>query len=209
MLISDTGGNAGLDAMAALLNGGSLRLLTGAAPAISAAETGTAVSTHTLANPAFAASASKRITLNAVSAVLASASGTPTYARLKTSAAAQIFQLQVGGSWVTNFVNGTDTLTTNVAHGLAADTPVEVFADTGGVLPTGLAAETTYYARTPAGSTLQLAATPGGAAVNFTTDGSGTLRLKLAATEVALASADGSVAAGVTVPVVSVSIRFP
>ena len=201
--------NAGLDAMGVLVDGGTLRLLTGAGPDIEAAETGTTISTHTLPNPAFAAASSKRITLNAVASVTAVASGSPLYARLKTSGGAQRFQLTVGGSWVTTFANAGDLLTTNVAHGLAADTAVEVFAEAGGVLPTGLAAETTYYARTPAGSTLQLAATPGGAAINFTTDGSGVLRLKLASTEVALASANGNIDAGTTVAIASVSIRIP
>lgn len=53
---------------------------------------------------------------------------------------------------------------TKAAHGLAADTPV-LFATTG-ALPTGLAAGTIYYVKSPATDTFQLAAAPGGAAIN-------------------------------------------
>lgn len=52
------------------------------------------------------------------------------------------------------------------AHGLAAGTPVKF--TTTGALPTGLTASTTYYVVNPAANDFQVAATPGGAAINTT-----------------------------------------
>lgn len=57
-------------------------------------------------------------------------------------------------------------------HGLPDDTPVTLRAETGGSLPTGLTAGTTYYVVGATTSRFQLAATAGGAAINLTTDGS-------------------------------------
>ncbi len=59
-----------------------------------------------------------------------------------------------------------------VYHGLAEATPI-TFTNSGGALPTGLVAGTTYYVKTPLADSFNLAATPGGAAIN-TTGGSGT-----------------------------------
>jgi hypothetical protein len=58
------------------------------------------------------------------------------------------------------------------AHGLAADTPVKI--TTTGALPTGLVAGTIYYVKSPATNTFQLAATPGGSAINTSGSQSGT-----------------------------------
>jgi len=66
-----------------------------------------------------------------------------------------------------------DDKLTLVAHGLTAGTRVRV-ANVGGALPTGLAAATDYYVRDVTDDTFKVAATPGGAAINLTGDGSGT-----------------------------------
>lgn len=58
------------------------------------------------------------------------------------------------------------------AHGFANDWPVKF--STTGALPTGLVAGTTYYVRSAATDTFQLAATPGGAAIGTSGSQSGT-----------------------------------
>ncbi|PDT55033.1 MULTISPECIES: hypothetical protein [Sinorhizobium] len=58
------------------------------------------------------------------------------------------------------------------SHGLAAGTPVKF--STTGALPTGLVAGTTYYVVNPNANDFQVAATPGGAAINTTGTQSGT-----------------------------------
>jgi len=63
-------------------------------------------------------------------------------------------------------VASTDILT-SAAHGFAADQPVVLRGLTGG---TGLTADTTYYARDITANTFKVAATAGGAAIDFTTD---------------------------------------
>lgn len=57
-------------------------------------------------------------------------------------------------------------------HGLVDDQAVTVRAETGGSLPTGLSAGTTYYAIVTDTARFQLSATVGGAAINLTTAGS-------------------------------------
>lgn len=201
--------NAGLDAILALTNGGSLRLYTGSIPASpDSVASGTLLATLTLGSPAFGAASSGVATANAVTPGIAGNAGTVGYGRLTDSSANGEIDLVAGGSWIFTANNATEVLTTNVAHGLSANTPVEVFAEAGGTLPSGLSALTVYYAGTPSGSTLQLLDASGGSVVTFTTDGSGTLRLKLAANAIAIASADGSIAAGVTVSVASMTFRF-
>ena len=65
----------------------------------------------------------------------------------------------------------TDILTLD-GHGLAADDAVVLRAESGGSMPSPLVAGTTYYAIPLTDSTLQLAATAGGAAISLTTAGS-------------------------------------
>lgn len=65
--------NAGLDARNALFNGGSVEIRSGAAADIDSAPTGTVLVTFTLPNPAFGAATNRIATMNAVSAVTASA----------------------------------------------------------------------------------------------------------------------------------------
>lgn len=61
------------------------------------------------------------------------------------------------------------------AHGLQANDPVK-FTNTGGALPTGITAGTTYYVITAglATDSFRIAASPGGAAINTTGSQSGT-----------------------------------
>lgn len=70
---------------------------------------------------------------------------------------------------------GTDTLTVDGPLHLVDDQIVEV-SNSGGGLPGGLAADTSYYVINPDydAGTLQLSATSGGAAINITTAGTGT-----------------------------------
>jgi hypothetical protein len=70
------------------------------------------------------------------------------------------------------FVNATDKVQKN-AHGLTNGTAIR-FGNIGGALPTGLFPATTYYVIAQTTNDFQVSLTPGGAAVNFTTDGSGT-----------------------------------
>lgn len=69
----------------------------------------------------------------------------------------------------------TDTFTKN-AHGLSNGQIVQ-FTPENGSMPAGLDAETDYYVIAAAANTFQVSATSGGAAVNFTTNGTGQLRV--------------------------------
>lgn len=61
-----------------------------------------------------------------------------------------------------------DDTITYTAHGLAANTPV-TFG--GSAVPTGLSAGTTYYIRDTTADTFKVAASPAGAAIDLTSDG--------------------------------------
>lgn len=78
-------------------------------------------------------------------------------------------QESVGNPTLTIASPGVVNLT---GHGLAADTPV-VFATTG-ALPTGITAGTIYFVKAPAANSFNIAATAGGANINFTGTQSGT-----------------------------------
>lgn len=71
---------------------------------------------------------------------------------------------------VASSVAATDTIMFD-GHGLENDDAVNVRAVEGGTLSAPLASGVTYYAKRLSNSTFQLAATPGGAAINLTTDG--------------------------------------
>lgn len=203
--------NEALDAGNANMNGGKLDLRTGSPPASpDSAVTGTQLALLSLNATAFGAAASRVATANAIADVLGLAIGVAGYGRLtKADGTTGVMDIPAGGSWViTNVNTGTETITTNVAHGLSANDPVEVFAEAGATLPSPLAEDTTYYVRNPSGANLELSATVGGAAINLTTTGSGTFRLKRQTVGLALASSDGSVAAGVTVGVASLKVRM-
>ena len=70
---------------------------------------------------------------------------------------------------------------TSTAHGLTTGDRVLITADGGATLPTGLDGLTAYYASVFDADTFSLLDAPGGAVVTFTSDGSGTLRLRYAA----------------------------
>lgn len=71
------------------------------------------------------------------------------------------------------------------AHGIADDVAVRVRAPSGGTIPGGLSAATTYYKRpatvNPTADYIKLSLTPGGAAVDITSSGSGTLEILVGA----------------------------
>jgi hypothetical protein len=69
--------------------------------------------------------------------------------------------------------DNTTEIFTSAAHGLVNGTPV-IVENENGALPTGLAANTTYYVISVTTNTFQLSATLGGSAINITTDGTGT-----------------------------------
>lgn len=71
---------------------------------------------------------------------------------------------------------GTDIITVASGHTFIADDVVNVRSE-GGALPTGLSARTAYYVRDVVGSTFKLAASAGGAAINITSNGTGTLTI--------------------------------
>ena len=68
--------------------------------------------------------------------------------------------------------NTNDTITLN-SHGLL-DGDVVHFANTGGGLPAGITAKTIFYVRDKTANTFKITATRGGAALDITTDGTGT-----------------------------------
>jgi hypothetical protein len=82
-------------------------------------------------------------------------------------------QLSPGVAIAVSGANTTD-LFTATAHGLIDGDAVVLTITTG---LTGLTTATTYYVVTSLANTFQLAATPGGAAINFTADGTGTVGL--------------------------------
>jgi len=209
-IFSNEASNEGLDAMLANLNGATalLQLRSGADDGPDAAASGTLVSQHTLANPAFSAAGSKVALANAIANAVSAAGGTPSHARLtKPDGTTGVVHLTCGGSF-TYTVSGS-VLTTNAAHSYAAGTPVRVFAEPGGSLSPNFSQDTTYYVLAPSGSTLELAATPGGAAVAPGGAGTAVQRICLASVAVAIGSNTGAILAGSTVQIVSVRMRMP
>ena len=81
--------------------------------------------------------------------------------------AAEYFDIPVASA-----VAGTDVITTTGSHGFVVGQAVRGF----GALPTGITAATTYYVKTvPSATTLTLSATLGGATLDVTATGTGTL----------------------------------
>lgn len=209
-IFSAEASNEGLDAMLANLNGATalLQLRAGTDNGPDAAASGTLVSQHTLANPAFAAASGKVALANAIANAVSASGGTPSHARLtKPDGTTGVVHLTCGGSFT--FTLAASVLTTNAAHGYTLDTPVRVFAEPGGALPPGFSQDVTYYVRAPSGSTLELAASPGGAAVAPGGVGTAVMRICLASVSVAIGSNTGAILAGSTVQIVSVRMRMP
>ena len=71
-----------------------------------------------------------------------------------------------------NINTGSDTIDLSSTHGLAADFPVKFSSTT--TLPSPLISGTTYYVIVISTTTLKLAATPSGAAIDITSIGAGT-----------------------------------
>lgn len=84
----------------------------------------------------------------------------------------QAINWSMPASFTFTAANATDILTAT-AHGQANGQKMRV-SNSGGALPAGLTAGTDYFVIAAAANTFQLSATEGGAAVNFTTDGTGT-----------------------------------
>ena len=70
---------------------------------------------------------------------------------------------------------------TSTGHGLATGDRVMITADSGATMPSGLDAQTAYYASVFGADAFSLLDAPGGSVVTFNSDGSGTLRLRYAA----------------------------
>ena len=210
--ISVEGRNEALDALLANVDGGLLRIYTGSAPSLPTdAATGTLLAELTLSNPAFAAASGGVATANSVTSEdAAPASGTAGYARLTKSGGTGVIDLLAGGSLRTSTSNvgGKLTFTTTVAHGFSNDATIHMFIEAGGVLPTGITENVTYYVRNVASTTFELATSAGGTSINYTDAGTNYFRVKSSLTECALASSDASIAAGVQVSVASMTFRM-
>ena len=199
---TDTAANAALAGLTAVVNGGKIAGYTAGDVKLWEA---------TLANPAFLTPASRQTAADTIAAVFATG-GTPavacTYAILTASdGTTERIRVTVGGSAMISS-RASNTLTLNDASQLSVNDPVIGFMDGAGALPTGMTAGTTYYVLTKSGADITLSATVGGSVLVLSGDGSGTRRIKAAATELALSSADGSVTTGNQVTVSSLVITF-
>jgi len=97
--LSDAAANAAANAVCAQCNGGTIEIRSGAQPAnANAAATGTLLVTLTFAATAFAAAAAGVAAANAIGAANAAATGTASWFRAKSSAAATVFDGSVGTS---------------------------------------------------------------------------------------------------------------
>src|SRR5437899_3794346 len=99
MTISAAGANASADAVAALLNGGTIRIYTAPQPSSAdvAISTQTLLASPTFGSPAFAGAVAGVATANAITAdPSASASGTANWARFVTSGGATVYDGIVG-----------------------------------------------------------------------------------------------------------------
>lgn len=76
MQLAATGRNASVDAVNALLNGGTIEIRTGSAAAIGSAPTGTVLATLNINATAFGAASSGSATANSIADVTATAAGT-------------------------------------------------------------------------------------------------------------------------------------
>jgi hypothetical protein len=97
LTFSDAAKNAGLDAVASLCAGGSLTIYSGVRPAKGGAET-TALCTFTLKNPAAGAASGGVLTFTRPDDVIATATGTATWARIKNSGGTFVADMAVGAT---------------------------------------------------------------------------------------------------------------
>lgn len=196
--LSNEAKNAAVDAVTALLDGGRCRVYTSG---------NTLLADLALGTPAFGAAVAGVATANAITADVADNSGVADYVTLTKSDNTETIRLAAGGSQrITASSSSGLLLTTATAHGYTDATPVRAFAETGGTLPTGLTAGTTYYVRDAAALTFKIETSVGAGAIAYTDAGAGNFRVKLAATEAALASKDATVTEGVSVSVASLAL---
>ena len=210
--ISVEGKNEALDALLANVNSGTLRIYTGAAPADPTdAATGTLLAEIALANPAFSAASGGAAALAASTAEdAAPTSGTAGYARLSKPDNTGVIDLSTGGSvrLTASDAAGDLLLTTTAAHGYSSDDPIRFFVEAGGVLPANLSATGTFYVHTPDALTFKVKASQAGPALAFADAGTAPFRSAVASAEVALATVDGTVTAGVSVSVASLVVSI-
>ncbi len=114
MQLAIAGRNASIDAVNALLNGGTLEIRTGAAGAIDSAPTGTVLATLTINATAFGAASAGSATYNAITAVTATAAGTAGHYVAKTS----------GGNAVRNGTVGSEMTLNNTRFGIGDEVDV-------------------------------------------------------------------------------------
>jgi uncharacterized phiE125 gp8 family phage protein len=85
----------------------------------------------------------------------------------------QSVQITYTSGYATPFVAAADTNVLTVSGRTFADGDAVRLSNSGGTLPAGLAAATTYYVVGAVGATIQLAATAGGSAIDLTDAGTG------------------------------------
>ena len=106
--------NASINAMAVLLNSGTIKLYSGTRPATAdtALSGNTLLSTLTFGSTAFGAASAGVATANAITQdSSAAATGTATFARLYTSGAAAVADISVGTSGTELVINSTSIVT--------------------------------------------------------------------------------------------------
>src|SRR5438552_11470475 len=122
MTVSAAGANASADAVAALLNGGTIRIYTAPRPSSAdvAVTTQTLLASPTFGNPAFAAAVAGVATAHAITAdPSAAASGTASWARFVTSGGATVYDGTVGTTTATGIACRLPSLTITATHSVS------------------------------------------------------------------------------------------
>src|SRR5947207_1771700 len=122
MTVSAAGLNASANAVAALLNGGTIRIYTAPQPATpeTAITTQTLLASPTFGNPAFTAAVAGVATAAAITAdPSAAASGTANWARFVTSGGATVYDGLVGTSAAPQFAVRLASLTITATHSVS------------------------------------------------------------------------------------------
>ncbi|MHB8406238.1 MAG: hypothetical protein ACYDCJ_12525 [Gammaproteobacteria bacterium] len=98
--LSDAAANAEANALAPLMNGGTIAVYSGTQPASAntALSGNTLLVTFTFGNPAFGAAAAGVLTANAIASGTAVATGTATFARILESGGAVVMDTTVGAT---------------------------------------------------------------------------------------------------------------
>ena len=114
MELAIAGRNASIDAVNALLNGGTLEIRTGAAGAIDSAPTGSVLATLTINATAFSAASAGSATFNSIADVTATGAGTAGHYVAKDS----------GGNAERNGTVGVEMILNNTTFGIGDDVSV-------------------------------------------------------------------------------------